>query len=483
MTRFVFLAFFLTCQAFSLEKDFSGQEKQTLVLSQELFLKKILETSPQAKKLKFSMENSKSQILVKKYSLSEGGLSARWNKRNEINPPSERFSSRERETLGKSLTFNKKIPYGMNLNINYFDNEEESLNDQALRQFIPKNIYRKGFNFQFKSNLTEMVSHVWLLKSFNSALSVKDLAYYEELEKLILAALAQYWKSYLAYINLQQAQASLQTYKKLVREINKKKKYRFLQPGERPQVLAEYQNIQSALERSQQEYEQEKASLFVYLKKDSDTYQLDFDRDSLKTPQKQGEFKKIPIEKTRVFQIQKRALEIKKLDLSAQKSSLYPQVELFGRKGWKAAEEQPELKFSSDFGFYEFGLSLNWVLFSKSAYQKVDQKKYELQESEIDFEIAKKELKNQFFLQEEKVKMAFRNINRSNKVNEYRKKRFQELRVSFNQGREDIFQLVMAEKELRDSEVKKVRVLSEYHLSLATFLALRDELIDKQLLL
>ena len=483
MIVFVFLAFFLTFQAFSLEKGLSGQEKQTLILSQESFLKQILDTSPQAKKLKFAIEKSKAQVLEKKYLLSEGGLFASWNTKHESNPPAEKFFSGKKDTLGKSLSLNKKIPYGINLDASYFDNEEENLVDENLRQLRSKNIYRKGFNFQFKSNLTEMLAHFWLLQSFNSTLSLQDLVYYEELEQLMLSALAQYWKSYLAYIKLQQAQASLETYKKLVREINKKKKYRFLQPGERPQILAEYQNIQSALEQSEQAYEQEKTSLFLYLEKASKNYQLDFDRESFKNPQKIGEFKKVSIEKTRAFQIKKQALEIKKLDLSSQKSSLYPQVELFGKKGWKVAEEQPELKFSSDFGFYEFGLSLNWMLFSKSAYQKIDQKKYELQESEIDFEIAKKELKNQFFLQEEKIKMALRNINRTKKVNEYRKKSFQELRVSFNQGRVETFQLVRAEKELRDSEIQKVMALSEYHLSLASFLALRDELIEKQLIL
>ena len=89
------------------------------------------------------------------------------------------------------------------------------------------------------------------------------------------------------------------------------------------------------------------------------------------------------------------------------------------------------------------------------------------------------ELKNQIFLIGNQIEIAHKNIERAKKANEYRKKTFKELRVSFNQGRTDTFQLIQAEKYLRESEVQKAMALSKYSLSLAGFLALRDELIEK----
>jgi len=353
---------------------------------------------------------------------------------------------------------------------------DESSNEGLLTQFKPDSIFRENLSFELKTNLTESVSHFWLLKSFKKALSIQDLAYYEKSEQLALSALAQYWKTYLSYIKLQQAKEGLRTYRRLVRETNKKKQYKFLQPGERPQILAEYQSIQSGLDQSEQEYKKEKLALFLYLKKNPKDYELVFDPQVFpKAPQ----FKKIEIEKTRAYQIQKKGLESMELNLSVQKSSLYPSVELMGKRAWTPAGERPNLSFSSKEGFYEFGFSLKWVLFSKSFYQKAAEKEYELRESEIDFEIAKQEFENQIFLSKEQVKTAFKNIERARKANGYRKETFKELRTAFNQGRTDTFQLIQAEKQLRESRVQKAVALSEYSLSLATLLALSDELIGK----
>lgn len=477
-----------SAQNLRIEKDIrvlSGEKnttdkKQKLTLSKELFLKEVLASSPYIKKLQLSIKQAKAQILQSKYSLSDWGFYSEWKKNNKKNPSIDKFLSAESDSQNLAFGLQKKIPYGFEFNSTYVDYKEDSINEGFLKQFKPESIYRKSFNLEFKTNLTESISHFWLLKSFEKSLSIQDLSYYEKSEQLILEALAQYWKTYLSYMKLQQAKAGLQTYKKLVRETNRKQKYKFLQPGERPQILAEYQSIQSGLDLSEQDYKKEIEALFLYLKKDSKKYDLVFDEKSfINLSKNRDSFKEIEIEKTRAFQIQKKLLESQKLNLSVQKSSLYPSVELLGKKAWTPAGESSALGFSSKAGFYEFGFSLKWILFSKSFYQQAAQKKYELEESEIDFELAKKELKNQILLTGNQVKIAHRNIERAKKANEYRKKTFQELRVSFNQGRTDTFQLLQAEKHLRESEVQKAMALSKYSLSLAGFLALRDELIEK----
>lgn len=456
-------------------KALSG-ERQKLVLSKEQFLKEVLTGSPHVKRLKFSVEKSKAQVLQSKYSLSDGVLFSEWKRNNTKNPGIDRFLSSESESQNRVIGLQKKAPYGFQFKTAYADFREESSNEGLLTQFKPDSIFRENLSFELKTNLTESVSHFWLLKSFEKALSIQDLTYYEKSEQLALSALAQYWKTYLSYIKLQQAKEGLRTYRRLVRETNKKKQYKFLQPGERPQILAEYQSIQSGLDQSEQEYKKEKMALFLYFKKNSEDYDLVFDPQVFpKNPQ----FKKIEIEKTRAYQIQKKGLENMELNLSVQKSSLYPSVELMGKRAWTPASERSNLSFSSKEGFYEFGFSLKWILFSKSFYQKAAEKEYELRESEIDFEIAKQELENQIFLSKERVKTAFKNIERVGKANGYRKETFKELRTAFNQGRTDSFQLIQAEKQLRESRVQKAVALSEYSLSLAALLALSDELIGK----
>ena len=490
MTFLFFLTVFFPLEALSFEKTeiplqeknrvLAGEKKQKLLLSTEQFLKEVLSSSPYIKKIKFSVEKSKAQILQSKYSLSDWGLYSEWKKNSAKNPSIDKFLSRESEIQNFMIGLTKKLPYGFKFNSAYVDLKEESSNEGFLKQFKPELIYRKNLSLELKTNLTESITHFWLLKSFEKTLSIQDLSYYERAELLVLEALTQYWKTYLSYMKLQQAKSSLQIYKRLVRETNKKQIYSFLQPGERPQILAEYQNIQAGLDLSEQNYKKEIAKLFLYLKKDSKNQELVFDSNSLsKVPKKVASFKKVELEKTRAFQIQKRGLENQKLNLSVQKSSLFPSVELLGKKAWTPASESSQLSFSSQQGFYELGLSLKWALFSKSFYQRVAQKEYELEENLIDFKIAKKELENQIFLTEEKLKTTYKNIERTKKANKYRKKTFQELKTSFNQGRTDTFQLIQAEKQLRESEVQKAMALSEYSLSLAGLLALRDELIEK----
>ncbi|MBC6415925.1 MAG: TolC family protein [Bdellovibrionales bacterium] len=455
------------------------KKKTKLYLSEKDFLKRFLSSSPHIKKIKLSVQSSKAKILGEKYSLSEGFLISKWNYDNKKNPFIDRFIPKKNEIYNKSIAFQKKIPYGFSFNSFYFDRVEESSNSEILNQFRPESIYRRNLSLELKANLTETVSHFWLFDIFKTSLSLQDLRYQEESEGVLLKALSQYWKTYLAYVGLKQAEESLKTYKKLVQQINDKKRYNFLQPGERPQILAEYQNIQNLLDVARQNYDLETKALFIYLNEDSQNYDFVFKpNSSFVLPQ----FKNISLEETRFVQMQKKKIETQKLNLLFQKTSLFPSLELVGKRAWiPASMTREELNFSSDQSVYGLEISLKWSLFSKSFYQRVDQKKYELEESKIDFEILKKEQKNQMSLLQQKIKTAHKNIQRTKQANRYRQEAFKELQKSFNQGRVDIFQLIQAEKEVRDSEIKKIMALSEYSISLASLLSLRDELLERYL--
>ena len=459
-------------------RNLSQEKKQKMILSEEDFLKEFLSLSPHVERLKFATQKSQAQILQARYSLSDWAVFSQWNQINKNNSAIDQFLSQESKVQNWTIGLQKKIPYGFYFRSAYIDVFEKSSNAGFLSKFKPESIYRKNFNLELKANLTESLSHFWLFKAFDRALSAQDLSYQEQLEQLILQALTQYWKTYLSYVKFKQAEESLITYRKLVKETNNKQRYNFLQPGERPQILAEYQNIQSFLDIAQQDYDKEKKALLVYLKKDSKKHKLVFKPRAFAAPPR---LKEIQLEQTRTVQIQKKNIENQEMNLLIQKASLFPSLELVGKKGWTPAGESSNLSFSSAESFYELGVSLKWILLSKSFYQRVNQKKYELEESKIDFEISKQELLNQESLLEQKIELAYKNIKRTEKANEYRKKAFQELQKSFNQGRVDIFQLIQAEKQVRDSEIQKITALSEYSISLAMISALRDELLERYL--
>ena len=83
------------------------------------------------------------------------------------------------------------------------------------------------------------------------------------------------------------------------------------------------------------------------------------------------------------------------MSLLATKSSMFPSLEIIGKKGWTPAGETSNLTFSSKESFYEIGIGLKWVFLSRSFYERVNQRKYQLEENKIDFEISKQQLKNQ----------------------------------------------------------------------------------------
>ena len=170
------------------------------------------------------------------------------------------------------------------------------------------------------------------------------------------------------------------------------------------------------------------------------------------------------------------------MKLKTSRMELFPSLELSGKGGFIPGAASPnQLSFSSKQSFYELGLSVNWIFFSKSFYEKVNQKKYDLEESKIDMEILKQELKNKLSNLEKEIAVSHKNAERAKKSNRYQKRAFRELKNSFDQGRVDIFELINTESKLRESEIRKKTALSEYSLLILQDLALRDQLVEDYL--
>ena len=452
--------------------------KKTLRLSQKKFLKETLSFSPYMQKIELSVKKQKSQLLEQKYSFSDWSMLSGWNQSERKNPQISAFESKEKETQRWSLGLRKKLLYGLNISSAYTHFNESQINSDFLKNIQPGNIYRKNLSLELKANLSSALNQYWSLEAIQQGQTANDWLYFEQVEQLVLKSAGQYWKTYLAYVAYQQAQKGLKTYKKLVRQINNKKKYNFLNPGERPQILAEYQNIQQFADQQKQNYAKEKKALFLFLKKNPDKYQIVFEEENPAPP---PSLSKTRIENTRAIKIKNSQISQQKLKLMTQKSLLFPSLQFFGKGGLIPASASSDLTFSTKQSFYEIGVSLSWPLFSKSFYEKVNQEKYQLEENKIDFEISKQELKNQLSQLEKEIAVSYKNIERAKKSALYQKQAFRELKRSFEQGRVDIFELISIENKLRESEIKKKSALSEYSFLILQMLALTDQLVDDYL--
>ena len=102
-----------------------------------------------------------------------------------------------------------------------------------------------------------------------------------------------------------------------------------------------------------------------------------------------------------------------------------------------------------------------------------------MEENKIDFEISKQSLKNQLSSLIKEILISYKNAKRAEKSNDYQKQAFQQLKNSFEQGRVDIFELILVENKLRASEIKRKEAISKYSFLILQLAALKDELVEK----
>ena len=474
-TRFFLLALLFIIPALS----YSKKETQ-LYLSQTEVLKQALSSSPFIKKIRITKQKNLSKLLERKYSFSRWEAFSHISQSKRNNPQISVFESRENKSQDWVMGLQKSLPYALNLKGSYSHSSQEQLYSDFLKQAqAPNKIYRKNFSLELKAGLMEALIQHWSLLAIQQGEKANEWLYYEQAEELALQALSQYWKTYLAWIHWIQAKKGLEVYKKLVRQIHSKQKYNFLKPGEKPQILAEYQNIQQSTESQKQNYEKEKKALLLFLKKDPLIHKLHFKEEAHSPP---PSFSKFKIEKTREMKIQKQKTIERELNFKSSKARLFPNIQFTGKKGWiPASASRDSLDFSSKHSFFELGLSLNWVIFSKSSYEKAHQNQYQWEESQIDFEILKQKMSNKINNLEQKINVSYKSIGRARQASAYQKKAFRELQDSFHQGRVDVFELIQVEKNLRKSELKKKQTLAEYSLLIFQMLALRDQLVEEYL--
>lgn len=457
-----------------------GADKKTLLLSEKEVLKKVLSSSPFIQKIKLIKQKNLSQLLEKKYSFSNWEAFSTFTHSKSKNPSISVFEGKEQKMKNFNIGLKKNIPYGLSLKSSFSNLNEKKIHSDFLKSTkIPEQIYRRNLNLELNANLTGALAQHWTLKAIQEGQTANEWIYYEKAEGLALKAAGQYWKSYLAWMTYTQTQEGLKTYRRLVRQINNKKKYGFLKPGERPQILAEYENIKQSADKEQQNYENEKKALFLFLKKDPNLHDIQFKEIKLSPP---PHFPKINIENTRIIKIKEKQIIEQKLKFKTSRLGLFPSLQFSGKGGFiPGAPSSSKLSFSPKQSFYEFGLSLHWILFSKSSYERVNQEKYNLEENKIDFEISKQEIKNKLSSLKKEILISYKNANRAKKSNDYQKKAFKELQNSFEQGRVDIFELINTESKLRESEIRKKAALSEYSLLILQLLAFRDQLVEDYL--
>lgn len=299
-----------------------------------------------------------------------------------------------------------------------------------------------------------------------------------ELEDLVLETLRQFWNTYVAQENFQEALNAKDRYEKLVGAVKRKASHGYSSPGELSQVQAEYETRIQTVKNASIEYLKNLENLITLLGMESGA-DINFIVPTSLPSVPQLKF--VPIEDRRAVRSQKKRVESAELALRAAESSAYPTLNLVGIVGSTGLADSTSEAFSElnsrthpktyvGIKFeYKFGSDLQ----SQTEFNK--RVGYDLEQAKLKRALLEETDRE---LQAERKVAATYAIAQSAKIQkEFREKAVQELNRSYNQGRTDISVLIEAMNKYFTSEVQYARAIGDYQIALNEWAAVRDELI------
>lgn len=305
-----------------------------------------------------------------------------------------------------------------------------------------------------------------------------NVARANELEDVVLEAIRQFWKSYVAQENFKEAVNSRDRYKKLVEAVKRKTSLGYSNPGDLPQIQAEFETREQKVKTASTDYLKSLEDLITLLGLEPDT-EITFEvpKDIPPVPQLPGK----KVEDLRAVRSQKLKVEAAQESLNAAESSSYPTLNFVGRMYTTGADDTASGSYSEMTSGtrpkYYAGLKFQYNFGSDIQNETIINKKLtkDLEETRLKRQLAEtNDLEAQA---QRKVQAAFAIVQSAEKQKNFREKAAQELNRSYTQGRTDISVLITAMNNFFDSEIQYSQAVGNYATALNEWAAVRDELI------
>lgn len=305
-----------------------------------------------------------------------------------------------------------------------------------------------------------------------------NIARANELEDVVLEAIRQFWNSYVAQENFKEAVNSRDRYKKLVDAVKRKTSLGYSNPGDLPQVQAEFETREQKVKTASTDYLANLENLITLLALEPGTeIKFEVPKDIPAVP-KLVEKK---VEELRSIRSQKLKVEAADESLDAAESLSYPSLNFVGKVYTSGSDDSAENSYSelasgtrpkyyAGLKFaYNFGSDIqNETVINRKLTKDLEQTRLQRQLSEA------QDLEAQA---QRNVQAAYAIALSTEKQKGFREKASQELNRSYNQGRTDISVLITAMNNFFDSEVQYSRAVGDYAIALNEWAAARDELI------
>ncbi|UXR65235.1 TolC family protein [Bdellovibrio bacteriovorus] len=299
-----------------------------------------------------------------------------------------------------------------------------------------------------------------------------------ELEDVVMGAIRQFWNTYVAQENFKESVASRDRTKKLVDAVKRKTSLGYSNPGDLPQIQAEFETREQKVKTSSTDYLNNLENLITLLSLEPGT-EIKF-----QIPAGIPAVPKLPtkkVEDLRSVRSQKLKVEAASESLSAAESESYPTLNFVGKVYTTGVDENSEGSYSDVVSGsrpkYYMGLRFEYKFGSDVQNEKIINRKLtkDLESTRLSRQLL--EAEDTELQAQRKVQSTYAVVQSALKQKGYREKASQELNRSYNQGRTDISILITAMNNYFDSEVQYIRALGDYAIALNEWAASRDELI------
>lgn len=299
-----------------------------------------------------------------------------------------------------------------------------------------------------------------------------------ELEDVVLEAVRQFWNTYVAQENYKESINARNRYKTLVDAVKRKTSLGYTNPGDLPQVQAEFETREQRVKTTSTDYQKNVETLLTLLALDPNT------RINFKIPTEIPAVPKLDpkrIEDLRLVRSQKLRAEAAKESLNASESLSYPTLKLVGRAYTSGLGDTADTSFSElSSGTkpkYYVGLKFQYNFGSNIQNETIITRRLAKDLEETRFQRQAMESRDLLAQVERQVQTSYDIAVSTKKQRGFREKASQELNRSYGQGRTDISILITSLNNFFDSEVQYFRALGDYAISLNAWAAARDELV------
>jgi outer membrane protein TolC len=298
----------------------------------------------------------------------------------------------------------------------------------------------------------------------------------DELEKIVLETLRQFWDASVAAKTYAQATAARVRYQRLLDSARRKTKLGFANPGELSLAQAEIELREQAVWSTKTDFLMKQNNLVTALNLEPGTT-LEF----LTTTQQQQHRNDSVRSATRLLLAQKLRVEASEDLLAAAKSKVAPSLSLVGKAYVAGADETDGSSLtgvlSGENPKYYAGLKLTHSFGSDYHQEEIRSKQAISELEKAKLERLTAETTDQFSLALRKIQSTNEIAQSATKTNQHRKATVAELTISYGQGRTELRSLIEAMNNELSSEVILTRALGDAEMAQLEFAALNDELL------